>query len=122
MGSEKGGKVCNSLSGNSSKFQKRKEKKSMRRIKKSLVATLALTMVLNNATSMVVLAEEPSITVPTAKAIHEKANGATVYYVSSKGNDENEGTSEEAAFATLDKINSIELKAGDQVLLERGNT
>jgi len=121
MGSEKGGKVCNSLSGNSSKFQKRKEKKSMRRIKKSLVATLALTMVLNNATSMVVLAEEPSITVPTAKAIHEKANGATVYYVSSKGNDENEGTSEEAAFATLDKINSIELKAGDQVLLERGS-
>ena len=46
----------------------------------------------------------------------------TTYYVSSQnGNDANNGTSENTAFQSLDKINELILKPGDQVLLERGS-
>lgn len=42
------------------------------------------------------------------------------YYVSSlTGNDSNDGLSESTPFASLNKINEIEIKAGDKILLER---
>lgn len=45
-----------------------------------------------------------------------------IYYVSScYGSDHNNGMSQEQAFRTLKKINSIRLCAGDVVLLERGS-
>ena len=45
----------------------------------------------------------------------------TTYYVSSlDGNDNNDGLSENNAFYSLQKINDIELKPGDKVLLEAG--
>ena len=44
------------------------------------------------------------------------------YYVSSiDGNNNNDGSSESQAWQTLDKINEIELKPGDRVLLEAGS-
>lgn len=45
------------------------------------------------------------------------------YYVSQNGNDNNDGTSPEKAFKTLDKVDKIygSLKAGDAVLFERGS-
>ena len=44
----------------------------------------------------------------------------STYYVSSfNGNDANDGLSESSAFGSLFKINSLKLKAGDKVLLER---
>ncbi len=46
----------------------------------------------------------------------------TTYYVSSlDGNDNNDGLSENNAFYSLQKINDIELKPGDKVLLEAGS-
>ena len=46
----------------------------------------------------------------------------TTYYVSTlDGNDNNNGLSENKAFYSLEKINDIELKPGDKVLLEAGS-
>jgi uncharacterized repeat protein (TIGR02059 family) len=48
---------------------------------------------------------------------------ATDYYIKNSGNDLNSGTSDEAAWATIDKVNSIfsVLKPGDRILFKRGN-
>ncbi len=46
---------------------------------------------------------------------------AAVYYVSEDGNDENSGTSPGQAWRTLDKVNSYQFWAGDQILFKRGN-
>ena len=44
----------------------------------------------------------------------------STYYVSSfNGNDANDGLSKSSAFGSLFKINSLKLKAGDKVLLEK---
>ena len=49
-------------------------------------------------------------------------NKKTIYYVSSyHGDDTNCGTTKEAPFQSLRKINELQLKPGDQVLLERGS-
>ena len=45
----------------------------------------------------------------------------TVYYVSNSGNDSNDGKSPSSAWATLDKVNSASLSAGDAVLFECGS-
>ena len=47
-------------------------------------------------------------------------SGATVYYVSNKGNDNNDGLSPATAWATLSKVNSTTFNEGDYVLFERG--
>ncbi len=48
--------------------------------------------------------------------------GATVYYISPSGNDDNDGTSPETAWKNVDAINlhNDQIKAGDAVLFERG--
>ncbi|MEZ0486598.1 right-handed parallel beta-helix repeat-containing protein [Fibrella aquatica] len=46
----------------------------------------------------------------------------TTYYVANTGNDGNNGTSVTTPFQNLSKINSLALRAGDQVLLRRGDT
>lgn len=43
------------------------------------------------------------------------------YYVSSEGNDANDGLSPEQAFKSLDKVNSMPFNAGDAVLFRRGD-
>ncbi|MBX5158013.1 MULTISPECIES: right-handed parallel beta-helix repeat-containing protein [unclassified Rhizobium] len=46
----------------------------------------------------------------------------TTYYVNSAiGSNQNSGTSEKSAFATLSKVESLTLKAGDSVLLAKGS-
>lgn len=46
----------------------------------------------------------------------------TTYYVNSAiGSNQNSGTSEKSAFATLAKVESLTLKAGDSVLLAKGS-
>ena len=58
----------------------------------------------------------------TANFTVELGNG-TVYYVdATNGNDNNSGKSPEAAWKTLDKVNSIEFQPGDQILFEKGET
>lgn len=47
---------------------------------------------------------------------------ATTYYVSSSGSDLNNGTSTATPLKTIDKINSLVLVAGDQVLFKRGDS
>jgi len=46
---------------------------------------------------------------------------ATIYYVSSSGNDANTGTSESLPWKTLAKVNSFTPKAGDQILFKCGD-
>ena len=45
----------------------------------------------------------------------------TVYYVSSNGDDNNNGTSAQAPFKTLEHLEEITLNSGDMVLLERNS-
>ena len=80
--------------------------------KKWISAALSLTLVSTSvATAM------------PAFAVHaENATQGTTYYVSSaKGNNNNDGTSKDKPFKTLNKINEITLQPGDQVLLEKGS-
>ena len=46
----------------------------------------------------------------------------TTYYVSSEGNDENDGLTPETAWATLGKVTSAPLQPGDGVRFRRGDT
>ncbi|MBQ7821052.1 MAG: S-layer homology domain-containing protein [Clostridia bacterium] len=46
----------------------------------------------------------------------------TKYYVSNKGNDQNDGTSPETAWGTMTKVNQFEFSHGDGVFFERGGT
>ena len=46
----------------------------------------------------------------------------TTYYVASSGNDGNTGRSTDAPFQSLNKVNSLNLQPGDQVLFRRGDT
>ena len=54
----------------------------------------------------------------TASAV----SAQTTYYVAANGNDNNNGTSTGSPFQTLAKVNSLTLRAGDQVLFKRGDT
>lgn len=45
----------------------------------------------------------------------------TTYYVKNGGNDGAAGTSDEAAWATISKVNSVSFSAGDSVLFNRGD-
>ena len=45
---------------------------------------------------------------------------ATDYYVSINGNDSNHGKSPDKAFATIERVNQLKLKPGDNILFERG--
>lgn len=57
----------------------------------------------------------------TVQAEPQTALG-TIYYVDSEGgSDSNSGTSQDEAFQTLTKINSLTLGPGDQVLLKKGS-
>ena len=47
---------------------------------------------------------------------------ATTYYVSSTGNDANAGTSKEAAWGTVSKVNSSVFLPGDKLFFEGGKT
>jgi hypothetical protein len=46
----------------------------------------------------------------------------TTYYVSPTGNDQNAGTSPTTAWRTINHVNSVEFRAGDQILLEGSDT
>src|SRR6187549_1072326 len=48
-------------------------------------------------------------------------SGSRSYYISSDGNDENDG-SKQHPWQTIKKINSVKLHAGDAVLLRGGDT
>jgi parallel beta-helix repeat protein len=48
--------------------------------------------------------------------------GAAVYYVSASGNDDHPGTSPGLAWKTLEKVNSLVPKPGDQILFNRGDS
>ncbi len=48
------------------------------------------------------------------------AGNATIYYVSTSGNDSNSGTSSDKPWQTLAKVNSFSFKPGDQILFRSG--
>src|SRR5690348_8281393 len=47
---------------------------------------------------------------------------ATIFYVSSSGNDSSSGTSSLSAWKTITKVNSKNFSGGDQILFEGGKT
>jgi hypothetical protein len=47
-------------------------------------------------------------------------HAGTDYFVSPRGSDENAGTSREAAWATVERVNALTLRPGDRVLFEGG--
>lgn len=51
----------------------------------------------------------------------DNAPAGNTYYISNDGSDENDGRSEETAFCTIGKLNSLALEAGDSVLFKRGD-
>ncbi|MDP4094499.1 MAG: hypothetical protein Q8920_14205 [Bacillota bacterium] len=53
--------------------------------------------------------------------IQGKTYTGTAYYVSNSGNDFNNGTSAETAWATLSKVSTMDLKYGDAVFFKRGD-
>lgn len=78
--------------------------------------------VLTIMTSMAVLCSAIMPSVGTWAAEGSQRSTATTYYVSTlNGKDSNDGLSEDAAFYSLQKINDLELKPGDQILLECGS-
>lgn len=53
--------------------------------------------------------------------IQGKTYTGKAYYVSNSGNDSNNGTSPETAWATVNRVNSADLKYGDAVFFKRGD-
>lgn len=51
----------------------------------------------------------------------EHSVGTTYYVDSDKGNDSNVGTRPNAAWATLEKVNSTEFQPGDKILFQKGD-
>jgi parallel beta-helix repeat protein len=49
------------------------------------------------------------------------AGNATIYYVSTSGNDSNSGTSSDSPWKSLVKVNSFTFKPGDQILFRKGD-
>lgn len=45
----------------------------------------------------------------------------TIYYVSAEGDDSNDGLSPQSPIRTIDKVNALELKPSDAVMLRRGD-
>ena len=54
--------------------------------------------------------------------LYPVSKGGTVYYVSSEGDDTNDGLTPETPIKTLSKASSLSLKAGDSVLFRKGDT
>ncbi len=50
------------------------------------------------------------------------AESENCYYVSSEGNDENDGKTPETAWKSIEKVNSMEFQPGDKILFEGGET
>lgn len=63
-----------------------------------------------------------SAVLPNAAQPQSGAEGGTTYYVDADGgDDENDGTSPQTAFQTLDKLNSMTFAPGDTILFQRGD-
>lgn len=63
-----------------------------------------------------------SLNLLPAPPVHAAQTSGTTYYISSiHGDNKNAGTSESTAWETLDKLVDLQLKPGDQVLLEKGS-
>ena len=57
----------------------------------------------------------------TSESNYSEAYG-NIYYVSAKGDDNNDGLSSKTPIKTLEKASSLELLPGDAVLFKRGET
>ena len=75
--------------------------------------TLALLLAGTTVASMM-----PAVSV---KAEGNTATGTTYYVDSKEGKNSNDGTAENKAFQTLDKVNELNLEPGDTVLLKKGS-
>ena len=81
--------------------------------KRWMSGTLALLLAGTTVASMM-----PAVSV---KAEGNTATGTTYYVDSKGGKDSNDGTAENKAFQTLDKVNELNLEPGDTVLLKKGS-
>lgn len=81
--------------------------------KRWMSGTLALLLAGTTVASMM-----PAVSV---KAEGNTATGTTYYVDSKEGKNSNDGTAENKAFQTLDKVNELNLEPGDTVLLKKGS-
>lgn len=58
---------------------------------------------------------------PQPLAIAEQTVTGSTYYVSNGGSDDNDGKSEDKAWASLEKVNSVGWKPGDRILFKAGD-
>lgn len=56
------------------------------------------------------------------ESLYPLSQGGKTYYVSSSGNDNNDGLSMQTPIKTIDKANTLKLNAGDQILFKKGET
>ena len=66
------------------------------------------------------MAEERKTAIRSSKS--EYPTTGTVYYVSTEGNDDNDGKSADTPIKTLEKVSALEYNPGDTVLFKRGET
>lgn len=66
------------------------------------------------------MAEERKTAIRSSKS--EYPTTGTVYYVSTEGNDDNDGKSADTPIKTLEKVSALEYAPGDTVLFKRGET
>ena len=71
------------------------------------------------AAAQAVLDEAEALRVAIQSDVTEVPISGATYYVSNGGSDENDGLTPETAWATLKKVSSVNLRAGDGVLFER---
>ncbi|MDY6933067.1 MAG: hypothetical protein SVZ03_02440 [Spirochaetota bacterium] len=77
-------------------------------------------IVVGNASEDIVVLNDVTTTVDiTVMMLY--GNG-TIYFIDPEGNDNNDGLSEENAWATITKVNAMSFEPGDTILFKRGKT
>lgn len=79
---------------------------------------LLFTLMLGMCFTTIALAEDDNDNTNTS----HKGQGTIYYISSSEGNDENDGLSEKTPWKSFDKLSDLELKAGDKILLKKGDS
>lgn len=92
-------------------------------MQQKLVSMVLLVSLLTTIAIPAVSAQETGVPLEDSQplAIAEQSVTGSTYYVSNEGNDDNDGKSEDKAWASLEKVNSVGWKPGDRILFKAGD-
>lgn len=92
-------------------------------MQQKLVSMVLLVALLTTIAIPAVSAQETGVPLEDSQplAIAEQSVTGSTYYVSNEGNDDNDGKSEDQAWASLEKVNSVGWKPGDRILFKAGD-